>query len=81
MMITASLIHPLPQEATLAMMRAHDFATFYCVSGGADRFSASIVVADGFRSVWGMGTGFWDGLNMAENQVMNGECAGPTEDG
>ena len=44
-MITDALIHTLPQDATLAMMCAHNFATFYCVSSGADGFSASIVVA------------------------------------
>jgi hypothetical protein len=64
------------------MLRPHDFGAFYIICRlGADRFCASIVVADGFRPVWGMGTGFWDGLHMAESQLMNGECAGPTEDG
>ncbi len=64
------------------MLRAQDFGTFYTVFrlGADDRFHASIVVADGFRPAWGMGTGFWDGLHMAESQLMNGECAGPTED-
>jgi hypothetical protein len=63
------------------MMRVHDFGTFYIVSKvGTDQFQTSIVVADGFKPVWGMGTGFWDGLHMTEGQIMNGECAGPTED-
>ena len=64
------------------MMRTTDYGTFYsvCKVGGADRFYTSIVVADGFKPVWGMGTGFWDGLHMTESQLMNGECAGPTED-
>ncbi len=62
------------------MVRAPDFSTFYTICRLLDRFCASIVVTDGFRPAWGMGTGFWDGLHMAESQLMNEECAGPTED-
>jgi hypothetical protein len=65
------------QDSTLAFMRTSDLGTFYTVS---DRLSASIVVAQDFAPSWGMGTGFWDGLHMAESQVMPGESAGPTED-
>jgi len=73
--------HTHSQDATLAMIRAHDFGTFYSVSKVGDRqFHTNIVVADGFKPTWGMGTGFWDGLDMTESQLMNGECAGPNED-
>ena len=47
---------------------------------GAERFSACVVVAQDFAPLWGMGTGFWDGLRMAESQLMNAESAGPVED-
>jgi hypothetical protein len=72
---------PAKQDATLALLRADDMRTFYTVSRlGDERFGACIVLAQDFAPSWGMGTGFWDGLRMAESQVMNGECAGPTED-
>jgi hypothetical protein len=60
-------------------MRTNDLRTFYTVSKH-DRFSACIVVVQNFAPSWGMGTGFWDGLLMAESQLLNNESAGPTED-
>lgn len=63
------------------LMRPDDAMTFYAISRlGAEQFSACVVVTQDFAPSWGMGTGFWDGLHMAESQLMTGESAGPTED-
>jgi hypothetical protein len=47
---------------------------------GVDQFTARIVVVQDFAPSWGMATGFWDGLIMAESQLLNSESTGPTED-
>ena len=55
------------------LMRPDDAMTFYAISRlGAEQFSACIVVTQDFAPSWGMGTGFWDGLHMAESQIMTG---------
>ena len=41
---------------------------------------ADIVVGQGYVAQWGMETGFWDGLDMAEAVLIGNECVGPSED-
>ena len=67
-------------DRTLAMLCPPLYTAFYTLTH-ADGWTAAYVRAEGFVPHWGLETGFWDGLAMAEGAVLGEENVGPAEDG
>ena len=66
-------------DSTLAMLSPPYFHTFYVLTLDSE-WTAAHVRVDGFAPQWGMETGFWDGLMMAESVIMDAESKGPAEE-
>ena len=68
------------EDQTLAMLSPPSYNTFYVLTRSGMEWSAAHVRIAGFVAHWGMETGFWDGLMMAESVLMGAESVGPAEE-
>lgn len=74
------------EDDTLALLNPPGHTNvFYVLTRSAlqteGQWRAQRVRTEGFVPQWGLETGFWDGLRMAECVTMGAESAGPAEDG
>ena len=69
-------------DRTLAMLHPPLYTEFFTLAqSDAGQWTAVYVRAEGFVPHWGLETGFWDGLTMAEGALLGEENEGPVEDG
>ena len=68
------------EDNTLAMISPPRYDVFFLLTRNGNVWRSQRVRVEGFPAQWGLESGFWDGLRMAECVLMGEESVGPMED-